>query len=237
LAAILLITGFCLFDSAYCREALSPLNPWVPFPRIGKDAAIWQKTHEKLCQSVKKDKPKVLFVGDSITAGWVVWGKPAWQKYFAPLGSSESAIGGDSTQSVLWRIVHGGVDGIAPSVVVLLIGSNNLPYNTPDETAKGVAAIVTVLRQKLPQAHVLVLGILPRIKGGPKVSRKVPLTNVYLAKLTGNHVVFMDVGAVLVDPGGHLLPGMEPDGIHPSADAYMRIATLISPAVNKLLGK
>jgi lysophospholipase L1-like esterase len=209
----------------------------VAFPRIGKDAAIWQETHEKLCESVKKANPKVLFIGDSITAGWVVWGKPAWDKYFAPLGSSESGIGGDSTQSVLWRLRHGAVDGIAPSVVVLLIGSNNLPHNTAEDTAIGVSAVIQTLRKSLPNAQILVLGILPRTKGGPIVSRKVPLTNAYIAKQTGYHIVFMDVGALLVDPKGRLLPGMEFDGIHPSPEAYMRLASLIGPAVNKLLGK
>jgi lysophospholipase L1-like esterase len=238
LAAILLLIGsiLCPFERGYGQEsALSPFHPWVPFPRIGKDADVWQKAHEKLCESVKKDNPKVLFVGDSITAGWVVWGKPAWDKYFAPLGSSEIGIGGDSIQAVLWRMTHGAVDGIAPSVVVLLIGTNNLPYNTPEDTAKGVTAAVALLKQKLPRAEILVLGILPRVKGGPEVSRKVPLTNAYLSKLTGNHVVFLDVGAVLLDPKGHLLPGMEKDGIHPSAEGYMRLASLIGPAVNKLV--
>jgi len=244
LIAILFLAGSVLcsvescFEPAYGQAAAeSPFHPWVPFPRIGKDAEVWLKIHEKLCESVKKENPKVLFIGDSITAGWVVWGKPAWDKYFAPLGSAQSAIGGDSCQAVLWRIMHGGVDGIAPSVVVLLIGSNNLPYNTPEDIAKGVTTIVAVLKQKLPKAQILVLGILPRDKGGPKVSRKVPLTNAYLAKLPGPHVVFLDVGAVLVDPKGQLLPGMEKDGIHPSPEAYMRLATAISPAVNKLVSK
>jgi lysophospholipase L1-like esterase len=116
-----------------------------------------------------------------------------------------------------------------------MFGTNILPYNKPEDVVKGVGVVVATLQQKLPKAKILVLGILPRRQGGPKVARKVPITNAFLANLKGDRVVFLDVGAVLVDSAGVLLPGMEPDGIHPSAEAYERLGAAISPAVNKML--
>ena len=51
----------------------------------------------------------LLFLGDSITAGWL-WDKGGlnvWNKYYAPRHAAEFGIGYDRTQNVLWRIGHG----------------------------------------------------------------------------------------------------------------------------------
>jgi hypothetical protein len=49
----------------------------------------------------------------------------------APLAPLVLAIAGDQTQHLLWRMLHGELpDGLVPSVVVLLIGTNNLSAMT-----------------------------------------------------------------------------------------------------------
>ena len=67
-------------------------------------------------------------------------------KRFKPLGAGDYGIGGDSTRQVLWRLGHGLVDGLAPKLVVLKIGTNNLygDHNagTDEEIARGIKTVV-----------------------------------------------------------------------------------------------
>ena len=70
---------------------------------------------------------------------------------------------------MLWRIQNGELDGIEPKVAVLMIGTNNLYYDTPDEIAQGINAIVAEMRRRLPKTKVLLLGVFPR---SPKAERR-----------------------------------------------------------------
>ena len=113
----------------------------------------------------------LLFLGDSITAGWL-WDKGGlnvWNKYYAPRHAAEFGIGYDRIQNVLWRTRHGELDGIKPKVVMLLIGTNNAgnedngkPRTTTSEIIEGVTAAVRELRARLPESKILLFGIFPR---------------------------------------------------------------------------
>jgi beta-glucosidase len=46
-------------------------------------------------------------------------------------------VGGDKTQNVLWRLDHGGVDGLEPKVCVLLIGNNNMFFGSSEILVAG----------------------------------------------------------------------------------------------------
>ncbi len=70
-------------------------------------------------------KVDLLWIGDSITHGWEEKGKAVWEKYYAPRHSFNIGYSGDRTEQVLWRLENGEIDGIAPKVVVIMIGTNN----------------------------------------------------------------------------------------------------------------
>ena len=78
-----------------------------PAPRDGN----WVKRHEGFVEIAKKGGVELLFLGDSITAGWRGGGKAVWEKNFAPLKAANFGIGGDRTQHVLWRLQNGELDG------------------------------------------------------------------------------------------------------------------------------
>ena len=73
---------------------------------------------------------------------------------------SASAAIGPSTSSGGSRMASS--QGIEPKVVVLMVGTNNLTTDTPDEIAQGIKAIVEELRHRLPKAKILLLGVFPR---------------------------------------------------------------------------
>src|SRR5687767_8720610 len=137
----------------------------VAAPKIGEDGQPqkgFMDRHEQFVQRARQGNVDVLFLGDSITAGWNGAGREVWRDKIEPLKPANFGIGGDRTQHVLWRITNGELDGISPKLAVLMIGTNNSGDHSAEQIATGVEKIVRTLREKLPQTKVLVLGIFPR---------------------------------------------------------------------------
>ncbi len=103
---------------------------WPVVPSAGFwGGTSWLDHHAKLVEHVNANAGPcdVLLVGDSIT---IQWGE-SWNKHFPELSSINIGIGGDKTQNVLWRLDHGGVQGLQPKLIVLMIGNNNM-FFTPE---------------------------------------------------------------------------------------------------------
>jgi lysophospholipase L1-like esterase len=200
----------------------------IPVPRTFP--TNWMSSHEAFVRQAKQGGIDLLFLGDSITAGWL-WDKGGlnvWNKYYAPRHAAEFGIGYDRTQNVLWRIEHGELDGINPKVIVLLIGTNNAgnedngkPRNTTPEIIEGVTTIVKKLRTRLPESKILLLGIFPRGHTNDPVRLQVREVNARLAKLDdGRMVKFMDIGPKFLGPNGTLSRDIMPDLLHPNEKGY-----------------
>ena len=100
-------------------------------------------------------EPDVLWVGDSIVQHLVNSG--IWARSFCQMHSLNFGIGGDRTENVLWRLQNGELDGpLAPKVIVLMVGTNNHGDSAAD-IADGVKAICNLIRDKQPQAYLVVL--------------------------------------------------------------------------------
>ncbi len=180
--------------------------------------------HQNYSEQAKKGGIDVLFVGDSIVQGWPDTGKVAWDGHYAgaPFKVAAFGVGYDRTQHVLWRLQNGEGQSFSPKVVELLIGTNNLGPNTPDETVAGIKAVVAELRKNFPGAKILLLGILPRgLPGDPK-REDVIYVNSYLAQLADlDHVFYLDLAPKLLDGNGAMLPGVfKSDNLHPAAAGY-----------------
>jgi len=221
------IAGFAV--AAFWATAIFAENTAViPVPRTFP--TNWMSSHETFVAQAKQDHIDLLFLGDSITAGWL-WGKGGinvWNKYYVPLHAAEFGIGYDRTQNVLWRIEHGELNGIKPKVIVLLIGTNNAgnedngkPRNTTPEIVEGVTTIVKELRVRLPESKVLLLGIFPRGGTNDPVRAQVKEVNAQLAHLDdGKMVKFLDIGSRFLQPDGTLSRQIMPDLLHPSERGY-----------------
>jgi lysophospholipase L1-like esterase len=215
-------------------------KPWVPgwgfYPQYPK---AWQTMFNDQLARAKKGNINVVFLGDSITQGWGGEGKAVWEKRFAPLGSANFGIGGDSTRQVLWRIEHGLVDGLAPRVVVLKIGTNNLydDFNagTDAEIAQGIETIVKKLREKLPNTRVLLCGILPR--QNEFFTNRILKINPMLAKLDdGKTVRFLDMTEKFETAPGKVIAELYvPDQLHLRAKGYEVWADAMEPLLREML--
>lgn len=204
----------------------------------------WKKRHELTSAAVKRTKPQILFIGDSITHffggekfdSYALRGQQTWGEFYAPRNAGNLGFGWDKTENVLWRLQHGAVDGIAPKLIVVMIGTNNSGTCEAADIAAGITAIVAELNQKLPQSKILLLGIFPRgEKPGPQ-REKLAAVNQLIAKLDGTqNVTFLDIGAKFLTADGLITKDIMPDFLHPNEKGYRIWAEAIEPTVKKLM--
>jgi lysophospholipase L1-like esterase len=202
----------------------------VPKPRPGS----WMAMHEKFLSQAKKGNIDLLFLGDSITQGWN--NNEVWRRHFEPRKAANFGIGGDRTEHVLWRIQNGELEGIAPKVTVLMIGTNNSGANTPEEIAQGVTAIVDELRKRLPNTKILLLGVFPRGEKPAAIRDRLKAVNEKIAKLSdGSHVQFLDIGAAFLNEDGTISRKIMPDFLHLSREGYRKWADAMEPTLWSML--
>ncbi|MEM7235199.1 MAG: platelet-activating factor acetylhydrolase IB subunit, partial [Planctomycetota bacterium] len=215
----------------------------VPRYQDAKWAQSWwmKRHHEKLAALKKTSRVDLLMVGDSITHGWEKRGRKTWDEYYAKRNAFNIGFSGDRTEHVLWRLAHGAVDGIAPKVAVVMIGTNNTGQrrDPADETAAGVAAIVKDLRKRLPTTKVLLLAIFPRSPRAHDEQRKLnDAINERIQKLADEKAVFyLDINSSFLDGNGTLTKEIMPDYLHPHEKGYGIWANAMEPTLAKLLGE
>lgn len=220
---------------------MPPQPPDVPAQKYGKDGKInpgFIASHQKFVNIAKEGKAQLVFLGDSITAGWAGAGKDVWAKAFNEYMPANFGIGGDRTQHVLWRIQNGELEVIKPKAFVLMIGTNNVGGDSAEGIAKGVTVIVETIRAKQPQAKILLLAVFPRgEKASPNPGRdKLKEVNGIIAKLDDNkNIFFLDIGAKFMQPDGSLTKEIMPDFLHLSAAGYQIWADAISAKLAELM--
>lgn len=230
------VTGKAEYDRRPGRESnqhLPQLWPVVPTAGFfGGDS--WLKIHEGLVKTVQANPGPVdvLLVGDSIT---IQWGA-SWAKQFPDRKAVNIGIGGDKTQNVLWRLDHGGVDGLKPKTIVLMIGNNNM-FFTPETgvaaAAKGVEACARNLREKFPDAELIVAKILPCHAPKSRFYEDSLLTNAEIDKLNlgaDPKIRVLDLTADFLNADGTIKKALyTPDNIHLSPEGYAAYAARLKP--------
>jgi beta-glucosidase len=223
-AISLIATGF---SSIACAQGPATV---VPAPREGR----WMDLHRRFVERAQQGQVDLLFLGDSITQGWN--DNEVWKRQYGPRRAANFGIGGDRTQHVLWRIQNGELEGIEPKVVVLMIGTNNASSATAEEIAQGITAIVRELRQRLPKARILLLGVFTRGQKPDATREKLRAVNAQIAGLDdGSHVKFLDIGKAFVNEDGTISREIMPDYLHLSRRGYRIWADAMEPTLWSML--
>jgi beta-glucosidase len=190
---------------------------------------------ERISNSVKSAPHSVVFFGDSLTEGWDT---AVWEHYPAPRGVLNAGVSGDRTDNLLWRLDHGNLAGPQPKAVVLLIGTNDLAYGrSPARTADGIRANLEVLRQHLPEARILLLGLLPReaVPSAPLRIEVAQVNRLIRDCADDQHVFYVEIGDVLLTSDGLLSVEISPDMLHFTARGYAVLAARLEPELDRLL--
>lgn len=214
----------------------------VPVPQHGMEGR-----HNAKVAEAKKEKFDLVMVGDSITHNFEKPEyQPVWQQYFAPRHALNLGYSGGRTENTLWNLRNGELDGQSPKVVTLMIGTNNIDEknyptrHTAGQLAGGIRAILGEIRQKCPDAKILLLRPFPGSYDGtaPTSHRMILERAGDLAKefADGEHVFYLDVNAVFLNPDGSINKALMPDCLHPSPEGAKRWAEAMEPLLSKLMG-
>ena len=253
----LLVAAFCAAfactASVTAQEAtiLKPNPAVIPTDRLSE--SWWAGRHKAVLEAVKAhpDTP-LLLLGDSITNNYDKANPPdenfypIWKQFYERRKALNLGFSGDTTANLRWRIDHGEVEGLHPKAVVLLIGTNNTSSrmnHTAEETESGIDAIVADLEERLPQAKILIVGILPSELSDEKTRRDRAI-NQYLAICYSENprIAYLDIGSIFYRNGAlntalfydPRLP-QRGNALHPDSNGQRMMAEAIEPTLAKLM--
>jgi acyl-CoA thioesterase-1 len=180
-------------------------------------------------------EPLVVFLGDSLTAGYGLGGEQAYpalvekrlEQEGIPIKVLNAGVSGDTTAGGLARLDW--LLSQKPDVVVVGLGGNDglrgLPLEQADRNLREI-----VRRSKAAGARVLLLGMQIPPNYGPEYAQGFSGMYPAIAKE-------MDVPLVpfLLEGVGGVADLNQADGIHPTAEGQEKVAELVTPYVAEVL--
>jgi lysophospholipase L1-like esterase len=186
-----------------------------------------------------RNKPRVVFLGDSITDGWRI------NEYFPDRDFINRGISGQITGEMLGRMKADVLD-LQPQAVLILAGTNDLARNIPLTTIENnylmIADLASAYRIKVIFASVLpvsdhhkdVNASYERTPGRPPVYIKA-LNDWLQAFCAQRHFTYLNYFDSTVDSNGQLQADLADDGLHPNSKGYRIMAPLALDAIQRTL--
>ena len=187
-----------------------------------------------------KAKNRVVFMGNSITEGWVIM-RP---EFFKNRDYINRGIGGQTTPQMLLRFRPDVID-LNPKVVIILAGTNDIAGNT------GYTSLETIIDNIKSMAEianangikVIISSILPAIdylwKPGLDPATKIITINKALKEYAKeNNFIYLDYYSAMEDgKGGLKVPAYTAanDLVHPNKAGYLVMEKLAEEAIEKAL--
>ena len=228
--------------------------PMAAAPIERFDDAEWKARHQAKLLEARSKPVELVLLGDSITANYELTGpgllhdyNGVWQRYYAGRHALNLGFSGDGTRHLLWRIMHGEVEGITPKVAVILIGTNDIGWlsGTADDTVAGIDAVVAELHHRLPATQMLLVGVLPSDRGAQVLQATGEINSALAARFGAGkvpYVTYRDVSTAflkngVVDSSLFSDPREVPPGpaLHPSPEGQERMAAALEPTLSELL--
>jgi len=184
------------------------------------------------------ESPRVVFLGDSITAGWRL------NEYFPDRDFVNRGIGGQITGEMLGRFMADVVN-LKPSAVHILAGTNDIARGVPLQIMQQNYLMMADLADH-HKIKVVIGAVLPvhdfNKAENPawEQTRRRPIQtiralNAYLEKLCDQrHYAYVNYYGHMLDADGFLRKELARDGLHPNADGYRVMAPLALNVLDKL---
>ena len=219
----------------------------IPNPAAIAAEGYSRARHDEKLVLVAKEKFGLIMMGNSITNNFEKPEyQPVWNQFFAPRKAINLGFSGYRTENLLWNIMHGELEGQSPKVLVLEIGTNNVDEknyplrHTAGQLAGGIAAIVKLVRQKLPDTKIILLRCFPgSYDGANPTSHRAILEKAsdIVSKLADEkNVFYCDVNHVFLNLDGSINHQMMGDYLHPTPAGAKAWAQAMEPLLSKLMG-
>jgi len=190
--------------------------------------------------SVQNGESRVVFMGDSITAGWAKK-RPT---FFSDNHFIGRGISGQVTHQMLLRFRADVID-LNPRVVVILAGTNDIAQNSGPATLEAVAGNIKSMAELAKQNGIIpvLCSVLPA-KDFAWRANKNPLTNIpklnalIKAYAMANDIAYVDYYAAMDDGNGGLkVPEhtTAEDMVHPNEAGFAVMERVLKPIIDKAL--
>lgn len=180
-------------------------------------------------------RPRVVFLGDSITEGWRL------NEYFPEQDFINRGISGQITGQMLGRMKADVLD-LKPAAVVVLGGTNDIARGVPLKIIEDNLAMISELAAGRG-IKVILASVLPvhdyNKDQDPRFerTRQRPLKTILelndwireFAKRSGH--IYLDYYSAMVDASGYLRQDLADDGLHPNGAGYRVMAPLAGAAI------
>jgi lysophospholipase L1-like esterase len=181
--------------------------------------------------------PKVIFMGNSITEGWVNM-RP---DFFFINGYFGRGIGGQTTPQMLVRFRPDVIDQGA-DVVVILAGTNDIAGNTGPMTLDEIMGNIKSMAElaKANDIKVVLCSVLPAYdypwKPGMKPNEKIPALNELIKAfaIEKGHV-YLDYFSTMADERNGLPKKYADDEVHPTIAGYKVMEPMVKRAIMQAL--
>ena len=208
-------------------------------PAHRNDEEWWLKRRKQVIKEVKKGGHELVFIGDSITQGWEGAGKDVWNEFYADRQPLNLGYSGDRTEHVLFRLLNGELENVDPKAYVVMIGTNNTGHlkGDPENTTDGIELIVELLRDRSPEAEIVLIDVFPRGHEPDHELRKInDEVNRLIAPLGEREkVIYLPIGDAFTTDDGVLPKEIMPDFLHPKQKGYRIWAEAMEPTLKEIL--
>lgn len=181
-------------------------------------------------------RPRVIFLGDSLTQSWDLAGLGLDQVELLNRG-----ISGQTSPQMLVRFRQDVVD-LGPAVVHILAGTNDLAGNTGPTTLEAIEDNLCSMAEIAAANHIrVVLGsVLPALdypwrRGLQPAARIVALNDWMRAYARRRKLVYADYYSVLVDSRGGFKSALADDGVHPNRAGYSAMEPIARESLRQAL--
>lgn len=189
-------------------------------------------------RSAEARNARVVFLGDSITEGWI----KADPNLFTQ-GVIDRGIGGQTTPQMLVRFRQD-VVALRPKAVHIMAGTNDIAGNTGPATMETVQGHVMSMAElarangiKVMIASVPPAGSFPwrpALRPVPQIAAFNRWAQDYARR---NGFTYVDYHAVLAQPDGSMKPGLASDGVHPTPAGYAAMRPVALDAIRRTLAE
>lgn len=181
---------------------------------------------------------RVVFMGDSITAGWKFDGLDG---SFQGKPYLNRGISGQTTPQMLLRFRQDVID-LKPAVVVILAGTNDIAGNTgpmtleqTEDNLKSMADLATANGIRVVLSSVLPAFDYPWRPGLTPAPKIIEINKWMSAYAAGKGYVYVDYWSAMKDDRGGLPETLSKDGVHPESAGYAVMTPLVETGIQKAL--
>ena len=196
----------------------------------------YEQANKELPAPAKKEK-RVVFMGNSITEGWV----KIHPEFFKENGYVGRGISGQTSYQFLLRFRED-VINLKPKLVIINAGTNDIAENTGpydiDITFGNIASMAEIA--KANKIKVILTSVLPAagFRWNKKITDAPDRIEALNAKIKeyakANKIPYVDYYTPMVTGAERALnPDYSKDGVHPTLDGYIVMEALIKPVIDK----